>query len=239
MAVLKGVPFATIEAQAEILLRLPQSGERIFRSPLRVTLRGGEIRVGGRPVPDGVEAQSRAGNLKLEGKSYRGVLVLGRRKGGLLVLNRLGVDTYVKDVVPKEMLASWLLEALKAQAVAARTYILYQVEKRRDQSYHVDVTVRSQVYRGGVRWSGRSRARPSRRRGERSSPMRGNPSSLTSTPIAVALRKMRAPCGGSASLIFGRSETPTASRQGNNSESTPFLSLISRPAFDRGGIGTV
>ncbi len=54
----------------------------------------------------------------------------------------------MKGVVPKEMLASWPLEALKAQAVAARTYVLYQVGKRRDQSYHVDATVRSQVYGG-------------------------------------------------------------------------------------------
>jgi stage II sporulation protein D len=147
VVILKGAPSATLEAQGGLLLRLPQ-GERASSGPLRVELREGVIHLGGQPVPEGVEVESRSGRVRVEGRPYRGVLILRKGEGGLLVLNRLGLDAYLKGVVPKEMSASWPLEALKAQAVAARTYALYQMEKRRDYDYHVDSTILSQVYGG-------------------------------------------------------------------------------------------
>ena len=68
--------------------------------------------------------------------------------GRLLVVNTLKLENYLRAVVPKEMIASWPIEALKAQAVAARTYALYQRRKRTDYLYDVDATILSQVYGG-------------------------------------------------------------------------------------------
>jgi stage II sporulation protein D len=62
--------------------------------------------------------------LALGGQHYRGSIVLRASNKRVWALNVLGLDPYVKGVVPQEMPPSWHLAALKAQAVAARTYAL-------------------------------------------------------------------------------------------------------------------
>jgi stage II sporulation protein D len=67
--------------------------------------------------------------------------------GGVNVINAVDVDDYVKGVVPLESPASWPIEALKAQAVAARTYALTTSKGGTGWEHYTDT--RSQVY-GGV-----------------------------------------------------------------------------------------
>ena len=55
---------------------------------------------------------------------YRGAIELRTEGSGMTAINVLDLDTYVRGVVAGEMPSSWPLEALKAQAVAARTYAL-------------------------------------------------------------------------------------------------------------------
>ncbi|HXV57403.1 MAG TPA: SpoIID/LytB domain-containing protein [Gaiellaceae bacterium] len=65
-------------------------------------------------------------SLELGGTAYRGDLAVASSPAGtsLAALNVLGREAYIRGVVPREMPAGWLPEALKAQAVAARTYSL-------------------------------------------------------------------------------------------------------------------
>jgi stage II sporulation protein D len=63
--------------------------------------------------------------LRLGSAEYRGRLVVSVRGAGLRVVNRLGLDAYVRGVVPRESPASWPAAALEAQAVAARSYAFY------------------------------------------------------------------------------------------------------------------
>ncbi|CAA9471114.1 MAG: Stage II sporulation protein D [uncultured Rubrobacteraceae bacterium] len=56
------------------------------------------------------------------GKRYRGTLAAQVSGSNLLLVNKVRLDDYVRGVVPKEMPASWAAEALKSQAVAARSY---------------------------------------------------------------------------------------------------------------------
>ena len=86
------------------------------------------------------------GVLAVGGKQYRGTLVVSVAKGKLQVVNSLGLEAYLKGVVPSEMPSAWPLEALKAQAVAARSYALANLAKGRTYDLYSDV--RSQVYRG-------------------------------------------------------------------------------------------
>ena len=68
------------------------------------------------------------------------------------VVNQIGFEEYLRGVVPSEMPASWGPEALKAQAVAARTYAAYEILLARSLEanlpFDVDDTVNYQAYRG-------------------------------------------------------------------------------------------
>jgi len=77
-----------------------------------------------------------------------GVVHLVRKDKGFLVLNRVDLEEYVKGVVPAEVSSTWHPEMLKAQAVAARTYALYQQMLSATREYDVAATVQDQVYRG-------------------------------------------------------------------------------------------
>ena len=79
---------------------------------------------------------------------YRGAmrhaaLTTGRR---ILAVNELGLESYLQGVVTAEMPASWAAEALKAQAVVARSYALRN--RRSDRVFDLYPDTRSQVYRG-------------------------------------------------------------------------------------------
>ena len=94
-----------------------------------------------------------AGELTaLQGKGrYRGkVEIFPNAQGRLTVVNTLDLETYLRGVVPKEM-GAWefpSLEALKAQAVAARTYAVANRGKRAADGFDMGDTVADQVYGG-------------------------------------------------------------------------------------------
>jgi stage II sporulation protein D len=77
-----------------------------------------------------------------------GVVHLVRKGKGFSVINRVDLEEYVKGVVPAEVSSTWHPEMLKAQAVAARTYALYQQMLSATREYDVAATVQDQVYRG-------------------------------------------------------------------------------------------
>lgn len=75
-------------------------------------------------------------------------ILRGKGPGGLAVVNHVDVEEYVKGVVPAEMNAAWHAEALKVQAIVARTYALYQRQANREREYDVVAGTLDQVYRG-------------------------------------------------------------------------------------------
>lgn len=80
---------------------------------------------------------------------YRGKFELTvRPEDKFQVINEVSLEEYLYQVVPSEMPISWPLEALKAQAVAARTYAVAQAINSRNghRGYHVDDSTSSQVY---------------------------------------------------------------------------------------------
>lgn len=80
--------------------------------------------------------------------SVSGLVHLVRKGKGFLVINRVDIEEYVKGVVPAEVSSTWHPEMLKTQAVAARTYALYQQMLSATREYDVVATVQDQVYRG-------------------------------------------------------------------------------------------
>ena len=85
-------------------------------------------------------------SLALDGRLYRGKLELVPQAGFLRVVNVVALESYLQGVVAGEMPYSWPAEALKAQAVAARSYALASLVKGKPFDLYSDV--RSQVYLG-------------------------------------------------------------------------------------------
>ena len=87
-------------------------------------------------------------NLQVGGKAYRGALVVRSSGGRLSAVNEVGLDQYVYGVVPNEMPSGWAPEALKAQAVAARSYAL--ASRNTGGTFDLYADTRSQVYGGAA-----------------------------------------------------------------------------------------
>lgn len=86
-----------------------------------------------------------------KGYRYYGGFRYERIGGGdLTVVNIVDLETYIKGVVPYEMSSSWPLEALKVQAVCARSYAYINIHSGKHTSYHFDVcnTTDCQAYYG-------------------------------------------------------------------------------------------
>ena len=77
---------------------------------------------------------------------YRGTLRVYRDRGASVVVNDVGMESYLFGVVASEMPSNWATEALKAQAVVARSYALRS--RRPSEEYDVFSDTRSQMYRG-------------------------------------------------------------------------------------------
>ncbi|MGB7712677.1 MAG: SpoIID/LytB domain-containing protein [Microcoleus sp.] len=79
---------------------------------------------------------------------YRGRTLLIPQKSGLTAVNYVDIEQYLYSVLGAEMSGNWPQEALKAQAVAARSYAIHQRLKSETDIYDVDNTQSSQVYKG-------------------------------------------------------------------------------------------
>lgn len=117
-----------------------------------VELSGGNVRLraeGKDYSATSLRAQPPDGQFSFSQRSYRGraELFVGR-DGGVVVLNVLPLEGYLKGVVASEMPPGWPEQALLAQAVAARTYAVSRMAARQQQTYDVYSTVSDQAYRG-------------------------------------------------------------------------------------------
>jgi stage II sporulation protein D len=89
------------------------------------------------------------GCLLVGDRRYPGVLAISRSGAGLQAVNELDLETYLHGVVGAEMPASWEIEALKAQAVAARTYaVARRLDAGKAAPFDLRDDTRSQVYVG-------------------------------------------------------------------------------------------
>ncbi|MGH7658629.1 MAG: SpoIID/LytB domain-containing protein [Gemmatimonadales bacterium] len=90
------------------------------------------------------------GYISVDGRPYRGTVVLRRNGAGLTAVNVIGLESYLAGVLPLEMgrLGQGDLEALKAQAVVSRTYALRNMGKRDRDGFDLLGTVADQVYGG-------------------------------------------------------------------------------------------
>lgn len=103
----------------------------VFIGPLRLRAKGGGI-------------------INVNNNPYGGEIEVFLRDGRLTVVNTLPVEEYLCGVVPREMPDGFPLEALKAQAVAARTYTYANWNKHLGEGFNLCATVDCQVYGGAA-----------------------------------------------------------------------------------------
>lgn len=102
----------------------------------------------GRVAYDRLDISSPAGFLRVDRKLYRSRISIISRGDLCTVINTLPMEKYLAGLLNKEMSPSWPIEALKAQAVAARTYAIHQMIANPHRDYDLDSTVLDQVYDG-------------------------------------------------------------------------------------------
>lgn len=108
---------------------------------------GADLALGVMPDVTGADAV----RTWFKGYRYYGGFRYERISGGnLTVVNIVDLETYIKGVIPYEMSNSWPLEALKVQAVCARSYAYVNIQSNKHTSYHFDVcnSTDCQVYYG-------------------------------------------------------------------------------------------
>ena len=91
-----------------------------------------------------------SGDLLVSGTHYAGDIEVMKGKTGMYLINELPIEEYVKNVVGAEVSSSWDMEALKVQAVIARTYALYQRTAAGNATYDLTSSVLHQVYKGNT-----------------------------------------------------------------------------------------
>lgn len=121
--------------------------------PVQIAIRGNALTANGIQSmgPVSVRPLGRKGLVKItDGYTYRGYLefIKTPNAAGLTVVNVVPMEQYLYGVVGKEMSPSWNLEALKAQAVAARTYAVSHKNYFKNRGYDMADDTRSQVYGG-------------------------------------------------------------------------------------------
>lgn len=95
-----------------------------------------------------VARPDKEGYISTKGKWYRGKLMLRVSGNKLTVINDIGLEDYMRGVLPSEMPASWEYEALKAQAIAARSYALANLGKQAKYGYDLKDNTEDQAYGG-------------------------------------------------------------------------------------------
>lgn len=137
-------------------LKLLKTGQGLNATPVALTQNG--LRLGREEwAVQGFRIEPAVNNdLVVNRSKFRGSVDFYRDKQGMFYgINRIGLEDYLYGVLHHEVAPWWPMDALKAQAVAARTYAMYQSEVSKSQEFDLKSSTSSQVYGG----SGRERYR--------------------------------------------------------------------------------
>lgn len=94
--------------------------------------------------------------IYIDGRAFRGSVDIVRKDNAkLMVINRVPLEEYLYGVLYNEVSHRWPIESIKAQAVTARTFALYQARQNKLQDYDLTNDIYSQVYSGATseRWA--------------------------------------------------------------------------------------
>ena len=137
-----GAKVAVWPSGSGFAIRVSSSSGTLLRS---TTSAAEDIRLHSGADPGRIEVDTKP----VADDTYRGVIRVLGTSSGVIAVNEVGLDLYLRGVVPAEMPASWPAEALKAQAIAARSYAEEHVHPG-SGAYDLFDDTRSQVYHGSL-----------------------------------------------------------------------------------------
>jgi stage II sporulation protein D len=151
-----GKPSSQITIKGSGLATLSSSGASLGQQDkITVTADAAGIVVNGKKSGSQIITINSPNLIMVNGGQYRNSLEikwqLFNDTPQLILIHALPLETYVIGIVSSEVPHSWPLEALKAQAIAARTYAVWQKFRRLDKNYHMESSVLDQVYGGAQR----------------------------------------------------------------------------------------
>lgn len=123
-----------------------------YKAGEKVTMYAKDVKTDKKPYTIQVKGSGRIKICTLKKQSihpsYRGQMKIYAEKAGLVLVNTLSMEQYLYAVVPSEISSGCKMEAMKAQAVCARTYAYNQIKGSRYEKYHADLddSVACQVY---------------------------------------------------------------------------------------------
>ncbi|MGH7290411.1 MAG: SpoIID/LytB domain-containing protein [Myxococcota bacterium] len=199
--VANAVPAVSVAGQG-----LSVDGKTFRGDSLRASMRDDQLWIGSRSTRGTVSISARGG-LRLDGRALPGTLRLVPREGGRLdAVNVVPLEAYVASTVASETPKEWPLEALKAQAVVARSYALHQRARRGVEVFDVEADVISQRYAvGAVPEGARNAARATA----------GQVLIFAGEPILAAFHASSGGATASAAEVWG--------------EAVPYLRSVSSP----------
>ncbi len=145
VAILKNATSVTVNGDGLIAIR--ENGAAVALNP-PVLIKPGKNSL----IVDGSSYQrltfSGSSAVYINGKPYRGVAEASPGEKGVLIVNELPLEDYLVGLINCEISSSWPIEAVKAQAVIARTYAINRKRSRGASFYHMESSVVDQVYEG-------------------------------------------------------------------------------------------
>ena len=136
-------PGEIVDAKGKFLDKL------VAKQAIEVLPGGPNIRVGKWTTPAGVWIKpSQGGLVFVNNRWYRGDVLLVSQGNSLLAVNYVDLEVYIGSVVGSEVYPEWPMDALKAQAIAARSYAIVHYIRPANPLYDLGNTERWQVYKG-------------------------------------------------------------------------------------------
>lgn len=170
VAIVRAAPSAVISTDGEADLLLPGGRKKPleWKGELGLKPREGGLRLAQTALPSETRLVPRRGaTIRVGSHEYRGPFILRLDPGQTVtVIEDVAIEDYLEGVLPHEMDPDWPLEALKAQAVVARTFTYANLGKFRREGFDLTNDTRSQVYKGLTSVNENVRAAVRQTRGE-------------------------------------------------------------------------
>ena len=151
LLIAEDVSRAVVSGTSLIVERVDGSGFKPVTGKIRLaafTHGSGRVKLDGSgSVASSFRIRARKGLVRYSGREYRGDITVAASQGGLMVICHMPLETYLAGVINGEIDSAWPMDAVIAQAIASRSYALFQINKG-SPLYDLRPDVADQVYAG-------------------------------------------------------------------------------------------